>query len=536
MSAVADAGGPAGAAPGGGPDPMRVPAGPAAGAPSAPAASPSTSAGDEPQAVAAPPRNALLRLVGVVTPLGRVVALAAVAAGAAGYALGWRELVAVAWTAVALGVLAVLHLVGSAGVEVALRLPRDRVVAGERAPATVSVRNPLRRRAVGLTVEVPVGSGLAEIHVPSLGHGHAHEDVFVVPTVRRGVISLGPARIVRGDPLGLVRRESTEARATRLLVHPRTLAMPSTSTGFVRDLEGRATRDLTDSDVSFQSLREYVPGDEMRHIHWRSTAKTGVHMVRRFEETRRSHIMVALSLHAADYGAGDPEREATGAGTASDPVAAGPAGGTTVAAGRADGALAGSTADAEFELAVSVVGSLGARAIVDARSVSVVASADRGAGGGSWRGSWRGSGRARAGRAPAAPTATGAVRDVPGPRPRPSGPRPPRLRRLATVTPTRLLDDLAEIRATDRAASLVEVARAAADEVAGVSVVFLVCGTGASSASIRHAAVGFPPGVQVVAVVCDPEAEPGLRRLGDLTVLTIGYLDDLRGALQRSGS
>jgi len=484
------------------------------------AVGPRAAGADDPQGVAAPPRNALRRLVGVVTPLGRAVAAAAVVAGVAGYALGWRELVAVAWTAVALAVIALLHLVGSAGVEVALRLPRDRVVAGERAPATVAVRNPLRRRAVGLTVEVPVGSGLAEIHVPSLGHGHVHEDVFVVPTTRRGVIELGPARVVRGDPLGLVRRESTEARATRLLVHPRTLAMPSTSTGFVRDLEGRATRDLTDSDVSFQSLREYVPGDEMRHIHWRSTAKTGVHMVRRFEETRRSHIMVALSLHAADYGAGDPHREATagtaGAGasgaagtSASDaPDAAGPAGGTTVAAGRADGALPGSTADAEFELAVSVVGSLGARAIVDARSVSVVASADRAAG---------------------------------RPRPRPARARPPRLRsprlrRLATVTPTRLLDDLAEIRATDHAASLVEVARIAADEVAGVSVVFLVCGTGASSASIRAAAVGFPPGVQVVAVVADPEAEPGLRRLGDLTVLTIGYLDDLRGALQRGAS
>ncbi|MFT2750696.1 DUF58 domain-containing protein [Clavibacter sp. Sh2036] len=522
MSAVADAGGPAAGAPAAG--------APAAGASAAAApAAPAPGAGDDPQAAAAPPRDALRRLVGVVTPLGRVVALAAVVAGVAGYALGWRELVAVAWTAVALGVLAGLHLVGSAGVEVALRLPRDRVVAGERAPATVAVRNPLRRRAVGLTVEVPVGSGLAEIHVPSLGHGQVHEDVFVVPTTRRGVIALGPARIVRGDPLGLVRRESTEARATRLLVHPRTLALPSTSTGFVRDLEGRATRDLADSDVSFQSLREYVPGDEMRHIHWRSTAKTGVHMVRRFEETRRSHIMVALSLHAGDYGAGDPDGEAAAAaaggaaaGTGSDPVAAGAAGGTTAAAGRADGALAGSTADAEFELAVSVVGSLGARAIVDARSVSVVASADRGAG------------RGRADHAPAVSTPAGALRGVA--RPGAARSRPPRLHRLATVTPTRLLDDLAEIRATDRAASLVEVARAAADEVAGVSVVFLVCGTGASSASIRHAAVGFPPGVQVVAVVCDPEAEPGLRRLGDLTVLTVGYLDDLRGALQRSGS
>lgn len=466
-----------------------------------------------------PPRNALARLLGAVTPLGRVVAIAAVVAGAAGYALGWRELVAVAWTCAALWVVALLHLVGSAGVEVSLRLPRDRVVAGERAPATVAVRNPLRRRAVGLTVEVPVGSGLAEIHVPSLAHGHAHEDVFVVPTSRRGVIALGPARIVRGDPIGLVRRESAEAAATRLLVHPRTLAMPSTSTGFVRDLEGRATRDLADSDVSFQSLREYVPGDAVRHIHWRSTAKTGVPMVRRFEETRRSHIMVALSLHAGDYGAAGADD--AGAGPASGGEPGIPAGGTTVAAGRAAGALPGSTADAEFELAVSVVGSLGARAIVDARTVAVVASADR-------------AGRPRARRLPTVPTLPGLARTVR--RPGPAASRSARLRRLATVTPDRLLDDLAEIGADDRAAPLGELARAAAAEVAGVSVVFLVCGTGAAPAAIRSAAVGFPPGVQVVAVVCDPEAEPGLRRLGDLSVLTIGYLDDLRQALRRSAS
>ncbi|MBM7387811.1 hypothetical protein JOE37_000805 [Clavibacter michiganensis] len=490
---------------------------PAAVAPAAVAPVPEP--GAAPSAEAVPPRSALARLVAVVTPLGRVVALAAVVAGAVGYALGWRELVAVAWTGAALWAIALLHLVGSSGVEVSLRLPRDRVVAGERAPATVAVRNPLRRRAVGLTVEVPVGSGLAEVHVPSLAHGHTHEDVFVVPTSRRGVIALGPARIVRGDPIGLVRRESAEAAATRLLVHPRTLAMPSTSTGFVRDLEGRATRDLTDSDVSFQSLREYVPGDPVRHIHWRSTAKTGVHMVRRFEETRRSHIMVALSLHAGDYGDGVSVPDAAGAAGGAGAV---PAGGTTVAAGSAAGALAGSTADAEFELAVSVVGSLGARAIVDARTVQVVASADRAAG------------RARARRLPTVPTLPGLARTAA----RSGGPgsRSARLRRLATVTRDRLLDDLAEIGASDRAASLVELARAAADEVAGVSVVFLVCGTGASPAAIRAAAVGFPPGVQVVAVVCDPEVEPGLRRLGDLSVLTIGYLEDLRGALQRSAT
>ena len=50
--------------------------------------------------------------------------------------------------------------------------------------------------------------------------------------------------------------------------------------------------------MRFASTR---PGDERRYIHWKSTAKTGRYMVRQFEETRRSHLVVALSLAATDY-------------------------------------------------------------------------------------------------------------------------------------------------------------------------------------------------------------------------------------------
>ncbi|MFA9277586.1 MAG: DUF58 domain-containing protein, partial [Rhodoluna sp.] len=107
------------------------------------------------------------------------------------------------------------------------------------------------------------------------------------------------------------------------------------STGFVRDLEGNPTRDLTDSDLSFHALREYVPGDDRRNIHWKSTAKTGQFMVRQFEQTRRSHLMIALDT--------EPEVFAT---------------------------------DEEFELAVSAAASLGVRAIRDTRDLSVLVSAD----------------------------------------------------------------------------------------------------------------------------------------------------------------
>jgi uncharacterized protein (DUF58 family) len=290
--------------------------------------------------------------------------------------------------------------------------------------------------------------------VPSLPHGGAAEEPFTVPTSRRGVVRIGPVRAVRADPLGLVRREHVWASTLELFVHPRTVPIPSTSTGFVRDLEGQVTRDLTSSDVSFHALRDYQPGDDRRYIHWKSTAKTGVHMVRQFEQTRRSHLLVALSRASADYE--DEE---------------------------------------QFELAVSVAGSLGVRAIRDARTVSVVASGQ---------------------------TPEFAKRKVFS------------VRSLSTLTPVRLLDDLARIELADSALGVVDLARVAGEQGAGTSVAFLVLGSRPTPTQLRAASACFPAGVEVVAVVCDPGYAPALKRVGELSVLTIGFLDDLQKALARS--
>lgn len=267
----------------------------------------------------------------VVTPLGWTVLAVTPLCFLAGYGLGWTELVVVAWTLTALLAAAAVYLLGRTPMRVELDLPRTRVVVGQPATARIRVSNPSARRSFGMAVEVPVDAGLAALTVPGIPGGGAHEAEFGVPTARRGVLSLGPARTVRADPIGMVRRELELTPTTELFVHPRTVPVPSGSLGVVRDLEGTPTRDLTSSDVSFHSLREYVPGDERRHIHWRSTAKTGTYMVRQFEETRRSHLVIGLSLAAGDYASDD-----------------------------------------EFELAVSVAASLGIRAVRDGRSLSVV--------------------------------------------------------------------------------------------------------------------------------------------------------------------
>jgi uncharacterized protein (DUF58 family) len=392
----------------------------------------------------------------VVTPLGWTIVAAVTASYVAGYALGWAELVAIAWAGLVLIGATLLYLVGRNSYVVKLTMPVSRVIVGDRAPGLVAVHNPGRRRLPGVSVEVRVGEGLAEFAMPSLAHGSSFDDVFLVPTRRRGVITIGPVRTVRGDPVGLFRSERVWAEKMDLFVHPRTISIPSMSTGFIRDLEGSPTRDLTNSDVSFHALRGYVAGDERRTIHWKSTAKTGTYMVRQFEESRRSHLMVALSLSEGDF-----------------------------------------ASDEEFEMAVSVVGSLGARAIRDARTVSVVASAV---------------------------TPEYARRQVNA------------MRELSTVTRSRLLDDLSTVEMSSAALPLPELAKVAAEGVAGISVAFLVCGSTTTLSQLRAASVRFPAGVDVVAVVCDPEAVPSLRRIAELSVLTIGFLEDLQKSLARNAA
>jgi uncharacterized protein (DUF58 family) len=394
------------------------------------------------------------RLLDVVMPLGWVVVLLVPVCLVTGYRLGWIELVLAGWSALLLVVAASAYLFRRAFGTVELALDRARVTVGETVHGVVTARNPSRARSGGGVVEVPVGAEVATVVLPPVpGHGSTSAE-FEVPTTRRGRVPVGPARTVRADPFGLVRRVVEWSGIEPLVVHPRTIGISSVVAGHLRDLEGASTRDLTASDISFHALREYQPGDDRRFIHWRSTARTGQLMVRQFEESRRSQLVIALTLAQGDF-----------------------------------------TDDDEFELAVSVAGSLGARAIRDTRDLAVVASA----------------------RTPE--FARSKVFS---------------LAKLATVSRTRLLDDLAGVERDPSALTILDVARVASATIGSIASVFLVTGAATPMTVVRAAAALFPPGVPVVAIVCAPDAVPDLRRTGDLSVVRIGYLDDLRPAMDRA--
>lgn len=254
---------------------------------------------------------------------------------AVGSTAGWVEAWTVAVIAGTLLFLSTPFLLGGHDYGVLLTLEKDRVVAGTDVQAQLVITNKAARISLPGIIDIPIGSGLVEVHVPLLFAAAEHTEDLTIGAHRRGVIDIGPMTIGRGDPIGILRREVSWPQVERIHVHPVTVPIPSTSAGLVKDLEGTPTRDIVDADLAFHAIREYSPGDSQRHIHWKSTAKTGTLMVRQYEETRRASLAVTLDLNTEEY----------------------------------------STED-EFELAVSAAASIAVQGVRDGREVIVSMSAE----------------------------------------------------------------------------------------------------------------------------------------------------------------
>ncbi len=376
-----------------------------------------------------------------VSPAGRAVAVVGVAAWFGGWRLGWEELQLVAGGCLVAIVIAVLFTIGRSSLEVGIDLEPQRVTVGESAVGRVRASNTGARRVLGLRLEARVGTGWASFDMPSLGAGGSWDDIFVIETTRRCIMAVGPLTSVREDPLGLARRSVAWADALELYVHPKITRLAGITAGWMRDLEGRPTNDLSPSDVAFHTLREYVPGDDRRHIHWRTSARLGAlsgrpdHlMVRQYVDTRRSHLGLVLSTNEADYANED-----------------------------------------EFELAVSLIGSLGVSALLDEQTVTVT-----------------------------------------------TGARP-----LPAYSPTKLLDGLSGLDRTRTRADVSMLVKRSIPLVRGASIVSIVAGSPVAPRLLRSAAERFHHDVRVLAVRAVPGADATMQTIGSTTILQIGSLDDL---------
>ena len=119
-----------------------------------------------------------------------------------------------------------------------------------------------------------------------------------VDTRFRGRFAVGPDRLEYADPLGLRTKVLATRSPTEVLVVPRVLPLPRVIASAQTDLGVLGERP---GHEQFHSLREYVPGDPMRTVHWRSTARAGKLMVRRMVDTTVPAILVVLDIDRASY-------------------------------------------------------------------------------------------------------------------------------------------------------------------------------------------------------------------------------------------
>jgi uncharacterized protein (DUF58 family) len=142
------------------------------------------------------------------------------------------------------------------------------------------------------------GRRAARFLVPSLRRGQRARAAYRVPTNRRGRYVLGPITLTVTDPFGLARRSWTAGDADEVTICPRVheLRSPPGAPGRSRSASPFAVRfhaPAIDGD-EFLTLRDYQVGDDLRRIHWRSTARTGELVVREDEAQWQPRAVVLL--------------------------------------------------------------------------------------------------------------------------------------------------------------------------------------------------------------------------------------------------
>jgi uncharacterized protein (DUF58 family) len=129
--------------------------------------------------------------------------------------------------------------------------------------------------------------------------------------VRRGLYMLGPTTVICQDPFGVYRVEKEYPAFSTMAVVPPVLPLPMIEIapgGKAGD--GRSRADAPERTVDASGVRDYVPGDSLRWIHWRTSARTGSLHVRLFDGTPVGDWWIFIDMDAASQaGAGESSTE-----------------------------------------------------------------------------------------------------------------------------------------------------------------------------------------------------------------------------------
>jgi len=234
---------------------------------------------------------------------GRGYALLALAAGTYGAArlIGTWELYLLAFALLFVLICCWLLVAVSGRKILVLRtLSSDRLVDGDEPELHLVVKNESFLPAPTLSLHCPLGdfaTAIVTVEVDSLPPRGTRDLKVFIGRVNRGVHSLSPVTAQFEDPLGAARTARKVSEALTVTVLPRLTYLYSCALcpdfGLKHDWSGR--RGLpTAGAAEFRGIRPHQPGEPLSRIDWKSTAKTGVLMMREMEEPAGADLTVIL--------------------------------------------------------------------------------------------------------------------------------------------------------------------------------------------------------------------------------------------------
>ncbi|MFE1949018.1 DUF58 domain-containing protein [Streptomyces sp. NPDC059524] len=257
-------------------------------------------------------RSGLRTALAGLTTRGRSFLAAGIAAAVCAYVLGQSDLLRVGL------LLAVLPLV-CAGVlyRTRYRVAGSRRLSPARVPAGSEARVQLRMDNIS---RLPTGLLMLQDRVPyvlgprprfvldRVEAGGRREVSYRVRSDLRGRYPLGPLQLRLTDPFGMCELTRSFSSYDTLTVIPRVEALPPVRlSGEAKGYGDGRQRSLALAGEDDVIPRGYRYGDDLRRVHWRSTARYGELMVRREEQPQRARCSVLLDTRGAAYAGAGPD-------------------------------------------------------------------------------------------------------------------------------------------------------------------------------------------------------------------------------------
>lgn len=244
----------------------------------------------------------------MLTRRGVGLLTSAVIAWAAGRILGVGELYMAAIAAVALvGLSGLLVLARPPSVQVRRHVPPRRLNWGQHGDVTLEVRNSGRLGAGLLLVEDTCPPALApprRFAVAGLPRGHTTVLRYRISGTARGRFELGPVVVRTRDAFGLVQRVRHQRSTDQVIVHPRMEPLgQAPGRGAHRGNGSSTVSRLLNQGDEFYTMREYTSGDDLRMVHWPSTAHRQKLMVRQQEQPWEAQATIFCDTRTVGHAA-----------------------------------------------------------------------------------------------------------------------------------------------------------------------------------------------------------------------------------------